>query len=144
MELVPLDLVRDESRDEIVDVRRGRDENGERVLAIVVPAAPPGGRFDRLPGMDVGVEHGPKALRALTHDDMPAAADRIREPADRVEQSTHVDLRLGGQRVQHRAHAQVGLHKRLDLDLARALQHGRVGAHVELHRVLAGPARAGR
>ena len=44
-----------------------------------------------------------------------------------------------GQGVQDRAHAQVGLHEGLDLDLARALQHRGVRAHVELDGVPAGP-----
>ena len=90
------------------------------------------------------LKHGPKTLRALAHDHVAAAADRLRQPADRVQQSAHVGLRVGGQWMEDGAHAQVGLHEGFDLDVARALQHGRVGPHVELDGMLAGPARPGR
>ncbi len=85
----------------------------------------------------------PEALWALAHHDVPAPADRVRKAPDRIEQRSHVGLGLGGQRVQHGAHAQVRLHERLDFDLARALQHGGVGPYVKLDRVLPGPTRAG-
>ena len=74
MQLVPLDLVGDQRRDEVVDVRGGRDQDGQRVT-VLVPAAPTGRRFHRLPAEDVGSKDGFEPLRALAHDHRAAAAD---------------------------------------------------------------------
>src|SRR5450631_586181 len=144
VQLVPLDLIRDERGDQVVDVRSRGDEHRQRVLAVVVPAAPASRRLDRLPREDVSVKDGPKALWALAHDHVAAAADRRRQPPNRVQESTHVGLGLGSQWMQNRAHAEVRLNERFDLDVARALQHGGVGPYVKLDGMLAGPARPGR
>ena len=103
MQLVPLDLVRDEGGHEVVDVGRGGDEDGEGV-ATVVPAAAAGRRFDGLPAEDVCAEHRSKALRALTHEHTPAANDRARKASYRVEEGAHVDLGLGREGVENRSH----------------------------------------
>ena len=139
MQLVPLDLVGDKGGHEVVDVGVRRDQDGQGRAAVLVPAAPAGGRFKRLPREDVRAEHRLEALRALAHDHVTAAADRLRQTSHRIKQRAHVGLRLGRQWMEDRAHAEVGLHQRLDLDLAGALQHGRVGAHVQLDRMPAGP-----
>src|SRR5205814_6382165 len=56
----------------------------------------------------------------------------------------HVALRLPGQRMKDRAHADMRLHQGVDLDLARALEHRRVGADVELDGMLAAAPASGR
>ena len=136
VQLVPLDLIGDQRRHEVVNVGHGRDEHRERA-SVLVPAPAPGWSLQRLPLHDVRAEDCLEALRALAHHHVPAVLDGPRQPARRVEERTHVALRLARKRVQHRAHADVRLHQRVDLDLARALQHRRVRAHVELDGVLA-------
>ena len=109
MQLVPLDLEGDDCGHEVVDVRFGRDQHGQRVLAVVVPALSPGGCLYRLPAQDLGAKHGPESLRALTHDDAAAARDGRRQAPHGVEEGAHIGFRLSRQRMKHRAHAQVGL-----------------------------------
>jgi hypothetical protein len=65
--------------------------------------------------------------------------DGGRQAPDRVEEGAHVGLGLRRQRMQHRAHPEVRLDERFDLDVARALQHRRVRADVQLDGVLSGP-----
>ena len=142
MQLVPFDLKCDEGGHKVVDVRRRGDEHSERVLAVVVPATAAGGRLDPLPAQDVRAEDRLETLRALAHDHAPAVIDRGRQASHRVEERAHVGLRLRRLRMKHRAHEEVGLDERLDLDVARALEHGRVRAYVQLDGVLAAPARA--
>ena len=143
VQLVPLDLVRNQRRDEVVDVRHRSDQDGKRV-AVVVPAPPAGGSLDRLPLHDVRPEHRPETLRALSHDHVPRAIDRAGQPAHRIKERAHVALRLPGQRMKDRAHADMRLHQGVDLDLARALEHRRVGADVELDGMLAAAPASGR
>ncbi len=138
VKLVPFNLIGDKRGDEVVDVRVGRDQYGKGG-AVLVPAPASRGRLDRFPAENVGPEHSLEALWALTHHHVTAAADGVGQPSDCIEQRSHVGLRLGRERVQDRAHAQMSLHQGLDLDLARALQHRGVGAHVELDGVPAGP-----
>ncbi len=135
VQLVPLDLEGDQSGYEVVDVGARGDQDRERVLAVVVPAAPAGGGLDRLPAQDVVAEHRAEALWALAHDHAAAAVDRRRQAADCVQERAHVGLWLGGKRMQDRAHAEVRLHQRLDPDLAGALEHCRVRADVQLDGV---------
>ncbi|TMD01325.1 MAG: hypothetical protein E6J05_01860 [Chloroflexi bacterium] len=92
-----------------------------------------------MPAQDVRPDHRPEPLRALAHDHAPAADDRAGQAADGVQERAHVDLRLGGQRMEHRAHGEVCVHEGLDLDVARALQHRRVRAHVQLDGLLPSP-----
>ncbi len=144
MQLVPLDLKRDQGRHEVVDVRCRRDQDGQRVLAVVVPAPATRRGLDRLPAHDLRAQDGLESLRALAHDNAAAAADRGRQPPHGVEQRTHIGLWLRGERVEDRSHPEMGLDQRLDLDVTRALQHGRVRAHVQLDCMLSAPTGSGR
>ena len=137
--LVPLQLVGDQGRDEVVDVRRRSDEGCDRLLAVVVPAAPPGRCLDLLPAEDVDAQLGADRTGALAEDDAAGLGYRRRQPAHRVDQGAHVDAGLGGERVEGALHPHVGLLEGVEANLAGALQHGRVGAHVELDGVPAGP-----
>src|SRR5207245_2741091 len=56
-------------------------------------------------------------LRALAHDHAPALVDGARKPPHGVEKSAHIGLRLGCERMEDRAHAEVRLDERLDLDI---------------------------
>ena len=133
--LVPLQLVGDEGRHQVVDVGGRRDQRRHRFPAIVVPTPAAGGRLNLLPAQDVNPELGPYRAGALAEDDPAAMGDRGRQPAGRVDQGAHVDHRLRGMGVERALHPDVGLLECLDPDLARALQHRRVGPHVELDRM---------
>ena len=141
MQLVPLDLEGDHRGHEVVNVRLGGDEHRQRVLAVVIPTPPPSRSLHRVPVQDVRAEHRAEPLRALAHDDPPASRDRRRQAPHGIEQGAHIGLRLGRERMKDRTHEKVRLDQRFDLDVARALQHGRVGADVELDGVLAAPTR---
>ena len=100
VQLVPLDLVGDQGRHEVVDVGRGRDEDREGA-PVLVPAPAPRRSLQRLPLHDVRAEDGLEALRALAHHHVAAVLDGPRQPAHCIEERTHVALRLASQRVQH-------------------------------------------
>src|SRR5260370_20210087 len=135
MHLVPLDLEGHQSRDQVVDVGWGCDEDGECV-AVLVPPAAAGWRLDSLPAEDVRAEDRSETLGALAHDHAPGSDDRPRKAPDRVEERAHVDLWLARERVQHRTHGEMGMNERGDLDVAPALQHLRVGGDVKLYLLL--------
>src|SRR5258708_8445768 len=80
VQLVPLDLVGDEGRNQVVDVRWRGDQDRARVAA-VIPTTASGGRFDRLPAEDVRAEHGSETLWALAHHHSPAASTPAVKPA---------------------------------------------------------------
>src|SRR5712692_5614774 len=75
VQLVPLDLVGDEGRHQVVDVRWRGDQDRKRV-ATVIPTAASSGRFDRLPAEYVRAEHRSEPLRALAHEHSTAASNR--------------------------------------------------------------------
>src|SRR3954467_2619689 len=100
VDLVPLDLEGDERRHEVVDVRRAREQDGERVAAAVVPAAPARGRLDRLPVLERPDAEAAEQLGVLAHRDPPRAHDAGRQAADRVEERAEVELVAVGERVQ--------------------------------------------
>src|SRR5260370_16352758 len=138
MNRVPLDLEGHQSRDQVVDVGWGWDEDGERV-AVLVPPAAAGWRLDSLPAEDVRAEDRSETVGALGHGRAPGSDDRPRKAPDRGEERAHVDLWLARERMQHGAHREMGVNERVDLDVARALQHRRIGADVKLDRLLSGP-----
>ena len=140
--LVPLQLVGDQRRDQVVDIRSRGDQGGDGLLAVVVPAPPARRRLDLLPAEDVHVQLGADRTRALAEDDPAAVGDRSRKAAGGVDERAHVDLGLGGERMERALHADVGLLQSLDPDLAGALEHRRVGPHIELDRVPSGRAQA--
>ena len=77
VQLVPLELVGDERRDRVVEVGRRRQQHRERAAPGVVPAAPPGGRLDRLPVLDPA-EPGLRERLGLLADDDHARLARSR------------------------------------------------------------------
>src|SRR5260370_12897338 len=138
MHLVPLDLEGHQSRDQVVDVGWGGDEDGECV-AVLVPPAAAGWRLDSLPAEDVRAEDRSETLGALAHDHAPGSDDRPRKAPDRVEERAHVDLWLARERMQHGAHPEIGLNERVDLDVPRATPHPRISARAQLAPLLSCP-----
>src|SRR5260370_17124249 len=120
MHRVALDLEGHQSRDQVVDVGWGGDEDGECV-AVLVPPAAAGWRLDSLPAEDVRAEDRSETLGALAHDHAPGSDDRPRKAPDRVEERAHVDLWLARERMQHGAHREMRVNHRVHLDLAPAL-----------------------
>ena len=74
MELVPFDLEGDQAGDDVIDVRWRRDQDRQPVSAIVVVAAPPGGRLDAIPAQDVLAQDCVESVRALAQEHAPAAS----------------------------------------------------------------------
>ena len=68
-QLVPLDLVGDERRDQVVEVRRRGEQHGHRAVAVVVPAPPPGGRLERRPVVERADAVAREDLGLLAHHD---------------------------------------------------------------------------
>ncbi len=106
-DLVPLDLERDERGHEVVDVRGAGQQHCERAGAAVVPAAPAGGGFGLLPGLDRDAAGGQR-LDILAHDHELGARDPVGQPLDRVQKRAEVELLAGGEWVQTRAQCAVG------------------------------------
>jgi len=135
VDLVPLDLERDERRHEVVDVRGAGEQDGERVAPAVVPAAPACGRLDRLPVLERSDAGAREDLGLLAHDDPARAHDARGQPADRVEERAEVELVAVGQRVQARADRAVRGLEDPQARLAAGAQERRVRALVELDLV---------
>ena len=142
--LVPLDLVRDERRDQVVEVRGGGEQDGERALAVVEPAAPARGRLERLPVLDRADAGALEDDRLLAHHDHLRVGDLVGQAPRGVEEGAEVELLGGRQRVQARVHRAMARLEHAHQRLAGGAQQRRVGAVVELdlvggepgHRVL--------
>ena len=149
--LVPLDLVRDERRDQVVEVGGRGEQDGERALAVVEPAPPAGGRLERLPVLDRADAGALEDDRLLAHHDHLRVGDLVGESPRRVEEGAEVELLGGRQRVQARVHRAVARLEHAHERLARRAQQRRVRAVVELdlvggqpgHRVLRRDAETG-
>ena len=61
-------------------------------LAVVVPAPPPGGRLERRPVVERPDAGARERLGLLAHHDHARAADRVGQPAGRVEERAEVEL----------------------------------------------------
>ena len=138
-DLVPLDLEGHQGRDQVVHVRRTREQHGVRAVAGVVPAAPPGGRVRLLPLVDHDAVLR-EDLCLLAHDhELGAGGHAVRQPPDRVDQRAEVGLVAVGERVQARAHRTVGGLEHAQVRLAAGAQQRVVGALVELDLVTEAP-----
>ena len=82
-QLVPLDLVGDERGDQVVEVGARREQHRERALAVVEPAAPAGGRLERVPVLDRADARALEDDRLLAHRRSPSRR-RPRRAAARV------------------------------------------------------------
>ena len=134
-QLVPLDLVGDERRDEVVEVGRRGQQHGHRAVAVVVPAAAPGGRLERRPVVERADAVASEDLGLLPHHDHAPAGDLVGQPADRVEERAEVELLRAGQRVQAGAHRAMRRLQHAQQRLAAGAQQRRVRAVVELDLV---------
>src|SRR4029077_17203490 len=137
VQLVPLDLERDELRNDIVDVGRTGNVNGERLLAVEVIATAAGGSGLHLPALDVDIEQPLEDVGRLTQQDPLDGDDGRRQAAERVDQRAAIGLGGAGLGMQARAHADVRLLEHFELGLARAPQQRPVGSGVELDGVAA-------
>ena len=134
-DLVPLDLVGDERRHEVVDVGLRGEQDREHLVAAVVPAPAARRRLDRVPLLE-----GPDARAAeerglLAHDDDLDADHRLRQAPDGVDEGAEVDLVALGQRVQRGPHRHVRGLEHAQARLTARAQQRRVGALVELDLV---------
>jgi hypothetical protein len=138
VQLVPLDLVGDQGRDDVVDVGRAGHVHRQGVGAIVVPLAAPRRRLHRLPCLDVGAEGPGEMLGELPeHHPLDGARDG-RQAVDRVDEGTRVRGGAGRAGMQARVDVAVRRLEGAQADLARTAQDRAVGAHVQLDLVAAG------
>ena len=135
VQLVPLDLVGDERRDQVVEVGGRRQQHRHRPVVAVEPAAPAGGRLDRVPILDPAEARAVEDLRLLAHDDHRRLPHAGRQPPHRVHEGAEVDVVGRGERVQARVHRPVRRLEHAQQRLARGPQQRRVGAVVELDLV---------
>ena len=134
-DLVPLDLVGDQRRHEVVDVRRAGQQHRERSRRRrrTSAAGGPGPRprasrsTSRPPAISASADWPMTTCRA------PAIA--VGQAADRVQEGAEVELLAVGQRVQARAHRPVGRLEHAQPRLTAGPQQRRVGALVELDLV---------
>ena len=134
-QLVPLDLVGDERRDQVVEVGRRGEQHRHRPGAVVVPAPPPGGRLERRPVVQRPDPVAREDLGLLPHHDHARVRDRVGQPPDRVQERAEVELLRAGERVQARRHRAVRRLEHAQQRLAARAQQRRVGAVVELDLV---------
>ncbi len=135
VQLVPLDLVGDERRDQVVEVGRRRQQHRHRALVAVEPPAPAGGRLDRLPVLDRAEAGARERLRLLAHDDHGGPPDRGRQAPQRVQERAEIDVARRRQRVQARVHRAVRRLEHPQQRLAGRAQQRRVRPVVELDLV---------
>ena len=139
MQLVPFDLERHQLRDDIIDVGRAGDVDGERFLTVEVIATAAARGALHLPALNVDVEHPFEDVSRLTQHDPLDGDDARRQAAERVDQRTGIGFGGAGLRMQARAHADVRLLQHFELGLAGASQQRAIGPGVELDRVTSGP-----
>ena len=139
MQLVPFDLQRHQLRNDVVDVGRTGDVDGERFLTVEVVAAPPSRRALHLPALHVDVEHSLEDLGRLTEHDALHGDDGRWQSPQRIDQRAGVRFGRPGLGVQAGAHPDVGLLEHLELGLTGTSEQRAVGPGVELDRV---PARS--
>jgi hypothetical protein len=132
--LVPLDLEGDQRRNQVIDIRRAREQHREGPVATVVPAPPAGGRLAVAPGLD-RQSGGDQCLHLLPHRDQLGADDPIGEAADRVDKRAEIELVARRERVQARADRPVRGLEHAQVRLAARAQQGCVRPLVELHLV---------
>ena len=135
VQLVPLDLVGDQRRDQVVEVRRRREQHGQRAGPVVEPAPAAGGGLDGVPLLDAAEPGAAEDDRLLAHHDHRRLPDVGREAAHRVHEGAEVRLAVGGERVQAGVHGRVRGLQHAQVRLARGAQQRRVGAVVELDLV---------
>ena len=134
-QLVPLDLVGDERRHEVVEVRGRGQQHREAAVTGVVPVAAPGRGAERRPVGGEAEAGLRERLGLLAHDDQTCVRDRVREAAGGVDEGAQVDLVRRRVRVQRGAHRAVGGLEHAQQRLPRGAQQRRVGAVVELDLV---------
>jgi hypothetical protein len=137
VELVPLDLVGDDRRDQVVQIGGGGDVGGEGAVAVVEPAATATGGGDGGPAVHAVEAGAGEGAGGLTEHDPADVDDPGREALGRVEEGVHVGFGFGGAGVQRRGGGQVGRFEAGDADRAGALEQGGVGADVEVDLALA-------
>ena len=135
MQLVPLDLVGDERRDQVVEVRGRGEQHRHRPVVAVEPAPAAGGRLDRVPLLDPAEARALEDLRLLAHDDHRRLPHARGQPPHRVQEGAEVDLVGRRERMQARVHRAVRRLEHAQQRLARRPQQRRVRAVVELDLV---------
>ena len=140
VQLVPLELVGDQRRDRVVEVRRRGEQHRERAGAGVIPAPPPRGRLLRLPVLDPPESGAREGLGLLAHDDPGCLPDRVGQAAQRVQERAQVRrLDVVRERVQARVHRGVRRLQDAQQRLTGGTQQRRVRAVVELDLVRGQP-----
>ena len=138
MQLIPFDLERDELRNDIVDIGRAGDVDGQRFLTVVVITPAATRCALHLPALDVDVEHPLEDLGRLPEHDPPHDGDAGRKTAQRVDQGARVRLGRSGLRVEAGPHSDVRLFQHLELGFSRAAQQGAVRSGIQLNGIPTG------
>jgi hypothetical protein len=116
-ELVPLELVRRQDRDEIVDIGSRRDEHGERLPAIPAQGPAATARAHDLPALDRKARR-PELDRALTEHDSADVRHAVGKARGAVREGGQVGIRVLGAEVQARARVEVCLLEGAHADVA--------------------------
>ena len=131
VQLVPLELVRDERRDEVVEVRAAREQDCERPASSANHRRRLAGASRCLPLDDP--HPGARELhRLLSEDDASRGVDVGRQAAAGVDERAEVDVVGRGQAVQARSHRAVNRLEHAQPRLTRGPQQRRVRPVVEL------------
>src|SRR5262249_3448818 len=132
VQLVPLDLVRDQRRDDVVDVGLAGHVYRQGLRAVVVPLPAAAGRLHRLPVLDAGAERAGEMLGELTeHHALDGAGDGG-QAVDGVDEGARVERAGIRPRVEARVHIAMRRLEGAQPNLTRAAQHRTVGADVQL------------
>ena len=98
-QLVPLDLVGDECRDEVVDVGGRGEQDAPLAVGPLVPLPSPRGRLGGRPVGQRQVDGG-ELLLLLAHDHDTALVDARGKPLRRVQERAEVEILRTGERMQ--------------------------------------------
>ena len=138
MGLVPLDLGRDQDRDQVVEIRAaGECDRQGPAGAVPPPATAAGGGHHRPPVGGLGAASPKKPVGVLAQADVLKLKHHRRQTMEGVEEGSAVEPLLCPQGVQRGLHLQVGALQHLEADLPRRAQHRPVGADIEPYPLLA-------
>jgi len=132
VQLVPFDLVGDQDRDQVVDVRATRDVGRQRVLAVEHHAAAASRSRYRRPGLNVVIAIIAKHAIRLAHHNQVDIGHARRQPHNRIEHRRRIRLWLARVDVQRRVHRHMCLDQRVELHRVAGTQQRVVGADIEL------------
>ncbi len=138
VELVPLDLVRGQDRDQVVDIGGRRDERRERRAAVPAQRAPAAARAHRGPALDI--ESGLAELTVvLAEHDAADARHALGQPARAVRECREVRLGILGAEVEARPSVAMRLLERAHADIATRPQERVIRPDIEVDLVAGGP-----